>query len=71
MSLRGDLFVNFYGLEKAELLKCLNIPVSEHFWLVNMLKAPEQCLNQHGSLFVVFFDDLITTQVQKFCHSNM
>ena len=29
---------------------------SEHLWTVNMLKAPKHCLNQHGSIFVKFFD---------------
>ena len=46
-----------YRLQKAGLLKCLKSPVSQHFWVVNMLKAPKECLNLHGSIFVRFFDD--------------
>ena len=29
--------------------------MSEHLWNVNILKAPKDCLNPHGSIFVVFF----------------
>ena len=35
-----------YWLQKAELLKCLKIPVSGHFWVVKTLKPPKQCLNR-------------------------
>ena len=30
--------------------------MSEHLWGVNMLKGTKHCLNKHGSIFVVFFD---------------
>ena len=55
MSLRGDLFLK-YGLENAALLKCLKSHMSEHLCTVNMLRGPKDCLNQHGSIFVVIFD---------------
>ena len=29
--------------------------VSEHFWTVNMLKGSKDCLNQHGTIFLIFF----------------
>ena len=54
-----------YWLQKAELLKCLKIPVSEHFWVVKMLKAPKQCLNHHGGRFVIYFDDFKTKSARK------
>ena len=31
-------------------------PVSQHLWMVNMLKGPQNSLNLHGSIFVNFFD---------------
>ena len=46
----------YYRLQKAELLKCPKIPVSEHLWTVNMLKGPKDWLNLHGRIFVIFFD---------------
>ena len=45
-----------YRLQKAALLKWLKIPMSEHLWTVNILKAPKDCLNVHESIFVIFFD---------------
>ena len=30
--------------------------VSELLWIVKMLKGSKDCLNLHGSIFVVFFD---------------
>ena len=50
-------FLN-YRLQKAELLKCPKNPMSEHLWTVNMLMGPEHCLNLHGSIFGIFFDQL-------------
>ena len=29
--------------------------MSEHLYTVNMLKGPNDCLNLHGSIFVIFF----------------
>ena len=55
MSLRGYLFLK-YRLEKTGLVKCLKSHVSEHLCTVNMLRGLKDCLNQHGSIFVVFFD---------------
>ena len=46
-----------YRVKKAGLLKCLKSRVSEHLRTVNMLKVLKHCLNLHGSIFVVFFDD--------------
>ena len=31
-------------------------PLSEHLFPVNMLKAPNHCLNLHCSIFIRFFD---------------
>ena len=42
-------------LEKAGLLRCLKGRVSEHIWIVNMLKGRKDCLNLHRSFFVKFF----------------
>ena len=42
--------------EKAGLLKCVKSVVSEHLWIFNMLKGPEDCLNLPISTFVIFFD---------------
>ena len=44
-----------YKLEQVGLLKCLNSPVSEHLFIVNMFKDPKDYLNLHGSIFVIFF----------------
>ena len=44
-----------YRLQKAGLLKCLKIAVSEHLWTANMLKGPKHCLNLHGIIFIIFF----------------
>ena len=30
--------------------------MSEHLWAVNMVGGLKHYLNQHGSIFVVFFD---------------
>ena len=45
-----------YRLQKAGLLKCLKSPLPEHLWAVNMLNGPKDCLNLHGSVFVILFD---------------
>ena len=45
-----------YRQEQAGLVKCLKSPVWEDLWALNMLRGPNDCLNQHGGLFVVFFD---------------
>ena len=57
-------FLN-YRLQKAALVKCLKGHVSEHLWTVNMLRGPKHCLNQHGSVFVVFFDQDERKSAQK------
>ena len=31
-------------------------PLSQHLWAAKMLKRPKDCLNLHGSTFVIFFD---------------
>ena len=31
-------------------------PLPQHLWPVKMLKRPKDCLNLHGSIFVIFFD---------------
>ena len=64
MSLRGYFFWN-YRLQKAALLKCLKSPLSEHLWTVHMLKGPKNCLNLHGSIFVIFFDHSERKLAQK------
>ena len=51
---------------KSGLLKCLKTPASEHLHAVNMLKAPEHCLNMHSKIFVIFFDDFERNQFEKF-----
>ena len=38
------------------LLTWLNTLVSEHLWVVNMLKAAGHCFTFHSSIFVKFFD---------------
>ena len=50
--------INFwnYGLQNAELLKCLKRPASQHLSTVNMLRCPKHCLNKDGSVFVAIFD---------------
>ena len=56
-----------YRLEKVGFLKCLRSLVSEHLWTVTMLKVPKDCLNLHGSIFVIFFDNFEKNQLEKFC----
>ena len=46
-----------YKLEKSGLPKCIKSPMSEHLWGVNMLSGPKHCLNLHGCIFVIFFDE--------------
>ena len=46
-----------YRLEKSDLLKSPKKPVSENLLTVNILKGPKHCLNLHGSIFVIFFDN--------------
>ena len=45
-----------YRLQIADLLKSLKSPVSEHLWIVKMLKDPKHFLNMHGSILVIFLD---------------
>ena len=53
MNLRGDLFLKLYTAK----IGVTEMPKrTEHLWVINMLKAPKQCLNHHGSSFVIFFD---------------
>ena len=59
------IFFSHYWLQKVELLKCLKIPVSEHFWVVKMLKAPKQCLNPHGGCLAIYFDVFNTKSTRK------
>ena len=54
-----------YRLPNAELLKCPKPPVSEHLWLVNMLRGPKNCLNPDGSIFLKFFDHSETKSAPK------
>ena len=56
-----------YRLEKVGFLKCLKSLLSEDLWTVNMLKVPKDCLNLHGSIFVIFFDNFEKNQLEKFC----
>ena len=44
--------------KKTGLLKCPKSLMSEHICTVNMLKVPKHCINVHGSIFVIFFEDL-------------
>ena len=46
-------------MEQAGLLKCLKKPVLEHWLAVNMLKRLKDCLNQHGTIFLIFFLTLL------------
>ena len=56
---------------KSGLLKCLKSPTTEHVRTVNMLKAPEHCLNLHSSIFVIFFDDFERKSVRKIFLSSI
>ena len=60
-----------YRLQKAGLVKSLKRPLSEHLWTVNMLKGPKDCLNKHGTIFLIFFITLIQNQHKKFFFSNI
>ena len=42
-------------MENAGVLKCLKSAVSEHLWTVNIIKAPKDYFNVHGTIFVIFF----------------
>ena len=55
----------FYRFENMALLTCLKSLVSEHLWMVNMLKGPKDCLNLNGSIFVIFFDHSERKSAQK------
>ena len=56
-----------YGLQKSGLLKWPKSPISEHLWIVNMLKGPKGCLNKSAGpyfcnlflslyfFFIIFF----------------
>ena len=39
--------------------------MSEYLWTDNRLKGPKNCLNLHGSIFVIFFDYLERNSAQK------
>ena len=54
MSLRVDVS-EIKDCKKTWLLKCLKNPVSEHLWTVSMLKGPKYILNEHGTIFQIFF----------------
>ena len=54
-----------YRLQKAALLKCLKSFVSEYLWTLNMLKAPKDCLDLHGSILVIFFDHSESKSARK------
>ena len=45
-----------YRLQIEGLVKCLESPVWEYLWTVNMLRGLKHWLNQHDSIFVEFFD---------------
>ena len=60
-----------YRLQKAGLIKCLKSYVSEHLWTANMFRGPKHCLNQHGSIFVVFFDQHEKKWAEKWCLSSI
>ena len=55
-----------YWLEKLGLLKCLKSSVSQHLWTVNSLKCPKDCLNLHGSIFVIFLHQFERKSARKF-----
>ena len=55
ITLLVDFFLQLHT-GKSGLLKGLKSPKSEYLWAVNMLKGPKECLNLHGSIFVIFFD---------------
>ena len=55
ITLLVDFFLQLHT-GKSMLLKGLKSPKSEHLWTVNMLKGPKECLNMHGSIFVIIFD---------------
>ena len=46
------MYFRNYTLQKAQILKCLKSPASEHLWRDNMLKSPKHCRNLHGLNFV-------------------
>ena len=54
-------------MEKAELVKCSKIPMSEHLSRVNMLKDPKDCLDMHGGIFLVFRDHYDRNSARKIC----
>ena len=60
-----------YRLQKAVLLKCIKSLGSEHLWTFNMLKCPKDCLNHHGSVFLIFLIALKENQLQKVCFSSI
>ena len=59
------LFVSKIINWKSGLLKSLKSSVSAHLWTVNMLKSAKNCLNLHGSMFVIFFDHSETKGAPK------
>ena len=44
-----------YRLQNMDLITCPKSPLLEHLWRVNMLKGLKNCLNLHGSVFVLLF----------------
>ena len=42
--------------KKRSYLNAQKATLSEHLWTVNILKGPNQLLNLHGSICVIFFD---------------
>ena len=64
-SLEVICFLN-YRLQKAGLLKRLNSNVSAHLYADSMLKVPKQCLNMHGTIFVISFDHSARKSALKF-----
>ena len=46
--------------------------MSEHLWRVKMLKGPKDCLNLHGTIFLIFFltlwNKISSNARQYFCH---
>ena len=59
------MYFRNYTLQKAQILKCLKSPASEHLWRDNMLKSPKHCRNLHGLNFVRFSDQSERISVRK------
>ena len=50
------MYFRNFRLQKAWLPKCLRSLGSGHLWTVNTSKGSKDCLNLHGSNFVICFD---------------